>query len=199
MCRPRRKPSLNGDTDDLDTWDPHVVLAGLHLTEAERAAATPEQVAFADQVQELIERIGVRGLDLAQTEAALWEGELFHGALLILLPLRHSLHVGIQLQMTPTAILAAWEDKHYVWDSTPEGREDLRIEAVDAGARSLALAWLERELRRPATRREYRLGPFRAVTWQHDDDPKSLDSEGFLPIQPPGTRCMATPAGYLDG
>lgn len=174
------------------------VAAKLDLSEEDRGIATPEQVAFADQVQELIERIGVRGLDLSQTEAAIWEGEVFHGALLILLPLRQSPHVGIQLQMTPTAILAAWEDKHYVWDSTPEGEEGLRVEAVDTDARSEALTWLERELRRPATRREYRWGPFRAVTWQHDDDPGSVDSEGFLPLHLAGIQCAAAPAGYLD-
>ena len=146
----------------------------------------------------MLDRFGVRALDLAQTEAALWSDNIVNGALLILLPLRHSPHVGIQLQMTRSAILGIWEDNQYACANTPEGDEDLNIEGVDAHARAAALAWLEHEVRRPAARRDYWWGPFRLVTRQHDDDPHFTDREGFLPIRPAGTRCTATPASYLD-
>lgn len=171
----------------------------LHLNDQELLVATPDQIVFIDQVRELLDRLGVHGLDQKHTEAAIWSGDVFHGSLLILLPLAHSPHIGIQVQMTPSMILGTWDDKHYIWDSTREGEEDLRVEGVDEQSRSEALVWLEHEMRRPATRRECRWGPFKQTTWQHDDDDSGwTDSEGFLPIRPPGTQCLEAAAGYLD-
>jgi hypothetical protein len=66
------------------------------------------------------------GLHIADGEDVPVTSELlFDGALLIVLPLASSPHASIQLQMTPTMILGAWDDKHYIWDSTSEGEEPL--------------------------------------------------------------------------
>ena len=125
---------------------------------------------------------------------------LFDGALIILLPLSSSPHASIQMQVTPTTILGTWDDKHYIWDSTSEGDEPLRVDGTDGQARALALRWLDQQIRRPFVRRRHQWGPLTLTTWGHTDggDYGWTDSTGFLPLQPPGTRHSEVPAGYLD-
>ena len=160
--------------------------------------ATADQLAFVQQVRELFDAAGAPGLDRENADAGIWR-ELLDGALLIVLPLTSASHACIQLQMTSQMILGAWEDKHYIWDNTRDGEEELRINGTDAPARSLALAWLDHEIRRPFVRRDTRWGLLHATTWTHTDNESAwVESTGFLPIQPPGTGHTQMPAGYLD-
>lgn len=59
-----------------------------------------------------------------------------------MLPLVSVPHASIQLQVRATQILGTWEDKHYLWDTTPEGGEALRVDGIDREARAQALGWL---------------------------------------------------------
>jgi hypothetical protein len=162
--------------------------------------ASVEQLAFVRQVEELLDAAGAPGLDREKAFAGRWDDDLFGGALLIVLPLASSLHASIQLQMTSSQILGTWDDKHYLWDSTPDGGEALRVEGVDSRARARALAWLDHEIRRPVVRRDYTWGRLRHTTWEHTDDGEFSwsDARGLQLVRTLGIQCSEEPAGFLD-
>lgn len=161
--------------------------------------AAEEQLAFVREVEELLDAAGTPGLDRENAYAGRWD-DVFDGELLIVLPLISSLHASIQLQITSQRILGTWDDKHYTWDNTPDGREAFSVEGVDCHNRAQALTWLDHQIRRPFVRRDYTWGPLRHTTWEHADDGEFGWSEnrGLLPIHPRGTRYTEEPAGYLD-
>lgn len=176
------------------------VTSWLELSRVHRdPTLTADQVAFVDEVRELLDAAGTPGLDREKSDA-FNVAELFDGAVIILLPLSSSPHASIQMQIRSTTILGTWDDKHYIWDSTSEGDEPLRVNGTDEQARAVALTWLNQQIRRPFVRRRHQWGPLTLTTWGHTDGGEHSwsDSTGFFPLQPPGTRHSEVPAGYLD-
>jgi hypothetical protein len=179
----------------------------LGLTAEATAAPNDTQAAFLAEARELLEHLNpVRA---SNTWAALLGKELT-----LVIPLDHaagwplrrrgSLHTSLQLTMRGEAdraqIVGGWHDAHYAWDYDPRTLE-FEVAGYGPAARSQALDWLTKQLRRPINRDDWALfGWVVCARWRHADTDSGVEFRGFSPLGLilQGRPTRSVPAGFFD-